>query len=188
MNSIGIELPKQTIDAILNGASMFIVPIDFSLRPKHREYNHFCIKCDSYRAHIHLGDGKYKCTYCRREYYSNWKMFEKGDGAFEDLVYQIPGTLKVDDEFFIQSTEYAEPFNLDNKNKSVFRRKVVIVDVEIKAMQDITFKEKEILTNCNDESKVLCQDEHDEGVIWLFGKLYNYHQKQYVFLYTVKRK
>ena len=170
----GIELSKQTIDALQKGASMFIVPVDFSKRPDHKEYNNFCSKCGSTRSHIHLGDGKYKCTYCKTEYYGQWKVFEKGDGRFEDLVFQIPNVLKVDDEFFVQEdfTMWGSNvlYKLDGTASDGFLETVgitwqdasqmtqeqsryngVITEVEAKKAQEIYGNDKAVLMNTADE-------------------------------------
>jgi len=192
-NRLGIKLPKQMTETLVSGAGMFIHPVDFSKRPDHKEYNNFCSKCDSTRSHIHLGDGKYKCTYCKTEYYGQWKVFEKGDGRFEDLVFQIPNVLKVDDEFFVQedftmwgsnvlykldgtaSDGFLETVGITWQDASQMsqeqsRYKGIVVDMEVKRVGDMLISEI---------------DKCELGEEFIFDE-FPHKDNQYVFLYKIK--
>ena len=210
-NRLGIKLPKGITQALVSGAGMFIYPVDFSKRPDHKEYDNFCSKCGSTRSHIHLGDGKYKCTYCKTEYYGQWKIFEKGDGRFEDLVFQIPNALKVDDEFFIQEDWnycsiysghiiYRASFDKNYHSKKLVdkmswkdasemrssqsRYNGVITGVEAKKVQEIYGNDKAVLMNTADELGYV----EDDFKAWFNSQFdVKYEENPYVFLYKSEK-
>ena len=164
----GIELPKQTIDALLNSASMFIEPI---VHP-----------CDYYSSknqqsiRIEPENDRWDKdrNYCIREEGGGWQDFTK-----EDFLKYVNAPLQVGDEFFIQEEiidflhfgggEDVTPASQMQEPQS--RYKGVVIDVEIKRVGDMLMSD---IGKCGLEEEFILDE-------------FPYDNNTFVFLYTVKR-
>ena len=124
MNPIGIQSTKQTIDALLNGASMFIVPIydkNISIQSDeseflHSAYNFECDWCkgkDTNCTDCH-GFGRRWDIDCesKQEFISNYSKLQIGDEFFirEDFIEK---DISESNYFYSVEPEYEQAYRND---------------------------------------------------------------------------
>ena len=189
----------KEVQSLSNGARQFRVPVKL-IRSMER-YRKTGVKCIT-----ECDDKDYDI--CVREKNAGWSEYSTKDFIIKYSPYQI------DDEIFVKETFTKWGKNILYKanddtssgfmdmtglkwNPSIHmkeeqsRFKYVITNVRFERLQDMTFKEKEDFTNCNDEHKIINQKEHDEGVVWLAENLWDSSAKDgfkwednpYVFVY-----
>lgn len=171
-----IQINQQQVKAYKNGATMFIIPItdkNISIQLDKGEFiqSAYSFECDWCK-------GKdANCTDC----YGLGRRWDIDCESKKEFVAKY-SPLQIDDEFFLEYTEYAEPFNFCNGNKIDFKLLDVCLDVEVKRIQNITLDECEKVCGYKDyRSCYNLLNVNYKGV-------YIACDNPYVFLITVKGK
>ena len=167
----GIELPKQTIDALLNRASMFIVPISEGTNEHVEDFKLY-------------GDDS-KIIECHSKLQRGDNFFVQEEFAM-DIVNYIHYLADYDNEYDRNQMDYhygiIEASKMTEKQS---RYKGIIVDVDVKRVQEIYGNYKAILMNTSDELGYIESQ---------FKKWFNtqfkvkYEDNPCVFLYIVKEE
>ena len=171
---IGIEKSKETIDALLNGASMMIEPIDSS--------------DDFYRVQGDA-DGAIAAVFTNDTFWSKLKI---GEGFFvqEEFTEVDANEIKARSQIPNNEQHNYDWQNVSQMQEHQSRYKGVVVDVEVKRVQDLTVKTMRTFLGLSFHEADLHWEKFLEDFIDWFNSQFDvrYEDNPYVFLYTVKRK
>lgn len=207
---IGIELPKQTIDTLLNGASMIIVPIEdknISIQLDEGEfiqsaYNFECDWCKGNDANCTdcYGLGRRWDIDCesKKEFVDKYYPLQKGDEFFIQEEFKYVGCKAENSPMSTyRRIAYSDHENYNDKGVATGKAKVIdasqmtqeqsrykgiVVDVEVKRVQYLA--RIHLMKMKVPMYSAFSQETY--LTMWLEKQGIKYEDNPYILLYTVK--
>lgn len=194
MKPIEIQLPKETIKGLVNGATKFIIPIDKDINIEETRGDML-----SYTTHIKGVKTSWSNDYIEA-FIKEFSPLQISDIHFvqEKFIYsEIANSIcykNVADEnlrddltdlelFDYQSVSWKDASQMTYEQSRL--KDLVVVDVEIKRVQDLNVGEIVKVYGCD---RFLYQDRIDEFIEWYNKQYNNYNENPYVFIVAIEDK
>lgn len=174
----GIELPKETINALLSGASMFVVPFKKEAFNKSEKDNEKLY--ESYVHRLQYGQKHFIQDYSRLQISNSFYVQEEfcltPKSKYCNIILKNDCGAK-----FIQAgtnIDWCEASKMTYKQSRL--KDLVVVDIKIKKVQELSVQEKQNI----------CIIERNEVISfadWIKKQNINYDDNPYVFLITCNK-